>query len=176
MDELERGSPFQQRDEEPSPQSDAEKSVPNEEPSPGPDNDEVDAGSQVMGRLPRTRPQRRSGRRPANAAQGKFQCNSETETVHAKPAAHICGRALFRIIRCARARDRDRLRRRPTETATRAAGAQARSRDSSAGGWSGVRCGETSAQGHRIGRPAGNEPDRPRTAPALNRLELRLPP
>lgn len=66
MDELERGGPFQQRDTEPSPSSDAEKSFAGEEPPARPEGDAVDPGSQVMGRLPRTRPQRRSDRRPAS--------------------------------------------------------------------------------------------------------------
>jgi hypothetical protein len=66
VDELERGGPFQQRDTEPSPSSDAEKSFAGEEPPARPEGDAVDPGSQVMGRLPRTRPQRRSDRRPAS--------------------------------------------------------------------------------------------------------------
>jgi hypothetical protein len=122
VDELERGSPFQQRDEGTSPQSDAEKSFPNEEPSPRPDTDEVDAGSQVMGRLPRTRPQRRSGRRPANAVKESSSATPKRKpSTRSRPRTSAGARSSGSSAASTRATGGQAARRRPAETATRAA-------------------------------------------------------
>jgi hypothetical protein len=122
VDELERGSPFQQRNEEPSAESDVEKSADGgEQPSPQPDNGDVDPGSQVMGRLPRTRPQRRSGRRPGNAVK-----STPSATSKRKPATRSRPRASGATRSSGSSASRARTtgaqaRRRPAETATRAA-------------------------------------------------------
>jgi hypothetical protein len=147
VDELERGGPFQQRDTEPSPPSNPEKSFTGEEQPPRPEGEDVDAGSQVMGRLPRTRPQRRSDRRPTSTAKsnaGTAKTNAATGnanagTANAKAGAHKAGatpskkpasRSRPRAssgARSASATARPRAtgghaaRRRPAETATRVA-------------------------------------------------------
>jgi hypothetical protein len=147
VNELERGGPFKQRDTEPSPSSDAEKSFAGEEPPPRPEGDAVDPGSQVMGRLPRTRPQRRSDRRPASAVKsnadaanakagttdanaGTAKANAEAPKAGATPRKKPVTRRRPRTSSDARsgsanARTRtaggQSARRRPAETATRAA-------------------------------------------------------
>jgi hypothetical protein len=133
VDELERGGPFQQRDTEPSPSGDAEKSFASEEPSPRPEGDTVDPGSQVMGRLPRTRPQRRSDRRPAstvkpNASSAKAAPSTpkagttpkKKPATPSRPRTSSAARSGSTNART-RAAGQHAARRRPAETATRTA-------------------------------------------------------
>jgi hypothetical protein len=133
VDELERGGPFQQRDTEPSPSSDTEKSFASEEPPPRPEGDDVDPGSQVMGRLPRTRPQRRSDRRPASTVKpnaGSPKSTASTPKAGTTPKKKPATRSRPRTSSDAqsgstnartRAAGAHAARRRPAETATRAA-------------------------------------------------------
>jgi len=133
VDELERRGPFQQRDTEPSPSSDIEKSFASEEPPPRPEGDAVDPGSQVMGRLPRTRPQRRSDRRPASTVKSNAappKATASTPKAGATPKKKPATRSRPRTSSGAqsgstnartRATGGHAARRRPAETATRAA-------------------------------------------------------
>jgi hypothetical protein len=132
VDELERGGPFQHRDTEPSPPSDAEKSFAGEETPPPPEG-EGDPGSQVMGRLPRTRPQRRSERRPAttvksNSGKAKSSAgapkaggaSNKKPATRSRPRTSSAARSGSANART-RAAGGHAARRRPAETATRAA-------------------------------------------------------
>jgi hypothetical protein len=149
VDELERGEPSPLRPGEPSPQSEGEQSPQRDagkrfraggrEPSSddamatSPDsngersregNDASDPGAQVMGRLPRTRPQRRSERRPASTTKA-----SPGATPKRKPAARRAQRTTSGSAARSPASSAARTRstrgqtagRRPPETATRAA-------------------------------------------------------
>jgi hypothetical protein len=138
VDEVERSAPSEQSQEQPSPRVLAE-SAPGDgkaatsggdtEASAETGNESVDAGSQVMGRLPRTRPQRRSGRRPAATVKTGAAKTRPSQSTGAKRSPSPSSGARKRTTTGARsratsssaARGRSAASRRPAETATRAA-------------------------------------------------------
>jgi hypothetical protein len=148
VDEVERGERSPQPQERPSPREIAE-SAPGDgmastsgggtDASAETGNESVDAGSQVMGRLPRTRPQRRSGRRPAAAVKTDAAKTKPSPPTGAKtkrspstgaktklsPSTGARQRATAgargRATASSAARGRSAPSRRPAETATRAA-------------------------------------------------------
>jgi hypothetical protein len=112
VDEVERSAPSAQPQQEP-PKSDGDT-----EGSVQAGNESVDAGSQVMGRLPRTRPQRRSGRRPA--APAKTEKSKPSSPASARQRTVTGARSRATASPGARSRPAAN-RRKPAETATRAA-------------------------------------------------------
>jgi hypothetical protein len=99
VDELERG--------EPSPED-------GKEGLPG--NEGLDTDAQIMGRLPRTRPQRRSERRPATATEQASATKSESSAQRRKRPRAPAAKASS-----ARSAGRSQARGRPAQSATQAA-------------------------------------------------------
>lgn len=129
MDEIERSEPSPQSQEQSSPREIPEssagegsvsKSSGDTEGSAEAGNQGLDAGSQVMGRLPRTRPQRRSGRRPAATVKKSVAKPKPSPSTGARPSATTGARRRAPASTAARSRSAA-SQRRPAETATRTA-------------------------------------------------------
>jgi hypothetical protein len=129
VDEVERSEPSPQSQEQSSPSEipessagdgSASKSSGDTGGSAEAGNQSPDAGSQVMGRLPRTRPQRRSGRRPTATVKKSEAKPKPSPSTGARPSATTGARRRATASTAPRSRPAA-SRRRPAETATRTA-------------------------------------------------------